>query len=238
MFTGVAYRALAALIALLLLAQTAVARDMTLVIQRLDDSTEIYVSADAPTLFTAFAADTDVVPSNGAFVDFDAFFEGTWGVGDALLTSTDVTIAGKDAGFEAMSFMLHPATEKLPLRTRIDGMIAMSVCNTIEPGARYLLNDLQAYVGYFSDHGSADAAIEFRLPTTTHGEITLQVYDITPDGFIHEYQRTIEAGAPISFDLPAQPHVTVGMLGSVGLGFLALCGAIALALSTVRTRLA
>ncbi|MEL7092579.1 MAG: hypothetical protein AAFN94_12670 [Pseudomonadota bacterium] len=209
---------------------------MTLVIQRLEHSTEIYVSADAPTLFTAFAADPTVVPMTGPHIDFDAFFEGTWDVGDALLADTDVTIAGSDAGFEAMSFMLHPISEKLPLRTRIDGMVAMSVCNTIEPGAQYLLDDLQAYVGYFSDHGSDDSAIEFRLPETPHAEIVLQVYDITPEGFIHEYQRTIAAGEPISFDLPAQPNLNLALLSSVGLMFLGICGAIAVLMAAARTR--
>lgn len=237
MITRFVHRIAGTLIAMLLWAQHSSAQDMTLVIQRLDDSTEIYVSADAPTLFTTFNTSPDVIPMLDGLdghVDFDAFFEGTWDVGDALLAETDITIGGTDARFEAMSFMVHPEDQKLPLRTRIDGMIAMSVCNTIEDGAQLGLNNLQAYVGYFSERGSADASIQFRLPETQHAELTLQVYDITPDGFIHEYQRVIGPGEPINLDLPAQPTLSVAMLSSMSLAFFTICGAITLLLAAAR----
>lgn len=201
--------------------------DMSLLIQRLDDGTELYVSADAPALFDLFATDPKTVPMRGDFIHFDAFFDGTWGIGDALLSQAAVTIDGSDAGFQAMSFMLHPKTEALPLRTRMDGMIAIGVCNTVPRGARLRLSEMQAYVGYYADRGSDASPIKIRLPRTDHAALSLQIYDIAPSGDVRAYTVSIAPDEAIILDL-SPPSFVIATLRSVGIGFLGLIGAIAL----------
>lgn len=183
------------------------ARDLTLIVQRAGDSTELYISAPAPVLFEVFGADEAIVPSQSGYVDFAAFYEGTWPIGDALIERTGFAANGTDLGFEGMSFMLHPNTDALPFDTPLDGMIAISVCNVIPGTDRYQMQDLLGYVGYFSEVNTTNKAIDVTLSAPLKRALEVKVIDVT--GRHSETTRfEFKAGETVALSVaPAQAQV-------------------------------
>lgn len=163
--------------ALMLGVVTVHADSLTIIVDRSTDNSELYVAGPADTLLALFDVDPSVVPTRDGVVDYDAFSLGTWGIGDALLKHTRVTFNKEQAGFEAMSFMLHPAEDALPMQTPLDANIAIGICSALSSTERYRLNDMTGYVGYFSPQSSAASAIEVVLPAVSQSSLNVTIID-------------------------------------------------------------
>lgn len=174
------------------------------------------MTAPSETIIEAFAASESIVPHKNGYVDFDAFFSGTWDIGDEILSKATTQIGADSASFEAMSFMLHPNDAVLPLETRLDGMIAIGVCNAIEPGALYGMNDLHAYVGYYSSVPSHQTSIDITLPRSSVSRLSVKVFDIAASGYTSTYTITAEPGDTIHLPEPktAQTSFWFPILGA------------------------
>lgn len=160
-----------------ILSAPAGADQVSVVVSRAATHTEIYMSANAEALFRVFDTDTRIIPSQDGFIDYAGFAAGTWGIGDALLSDTLMTIGTAPVQPEAMSFMLHPSTDVLPFLTPLDAMIAIGVCNALSSDVLYQLSEMTGYVGYYIDQASQDAALNLKLSAVLDRGLTLHVAD-------------------------------------------------------------
>lgn len=179
------------------LPNTTLAQDVSVLIHRTDRGTELFLSGDATTLFSAFGAGADALSTEDGLVVYDDFKNGTWGIGDALLAQTEVRVGGRPVAFEAMSFMLHPKTEPVPFETPLDGMIAIGICNTLSSDERYGLSDLKAYAGYYAQQSATDVPIALSLPSETARGLNVSVSDFGPDGLRDNYTIVLQAGQTV-----------------------------------------
>lgn len=222
--TGTLFKFIAGICAsLVLFAQSAWADDISLVLHRMVGGTEIYLSGDAETILSVFDVAEDVVPATNGFIDFDAFAHGTWTIGDTLMEKAAVTVNGAPTDFEAMSFMLHPNSDPMPLRTPLDGMIAIGVCNAVPEEAQLSLSDLRAYVGYFAQVDTTESAVNINLPATATTPLSIQIYDFGPDGHREAYSLYLKPGDSIELAISPMPVATASLFSwGAGLGFLTL----------------
>lgn len=190
--------------AVLLSAEALKAKDITVVLYRTEQGTELFLSGKADVLFSVFDAAVSVLPTNGPHVDFEAFQNGTWTIGDILIEKSKFKIGAEPAAFEAMSFMLHPKEERLPFDTPLDGMIAIGVCSATQTDAKYELSELTAYVGYFTEHSAVDAPLSLEFPDTIGTDLTITVNDFGSEGQYSHYTIEINDGRDLTLDAHKQ----------------------------------
>ncbi|MEL6467636.1 MAG: hypothetical protein AAFQ58_21945 [Pseudomonadota bacterium] len=153
------------------------ADDLSIIINRGDTFTEVYMSSSAEVLFATFDVDPSIVPMRDNLVDYTDFASGTWAIGDTLLTGAKLRIDQQVVQPEAMSFMLHPSAETLSFETPLDGLISIGVCNAFTSDQSYQLSDLTGYVGYYIDHGSMDSTFDLALTQPLTRDLNLTVFD-------------------------------------------------------------
>ena len=186
-------------------AQNAKGHDLTIVVNRDEDATELYFAGNAGDLQRIFAVSRDALADSEGLVDFAKFRDGTWDIGDRLLAKTAVTIAERDAGFEAMSLMFHHPSERLPMTTPMEAMLAISVCNGPAYGTRQPLDTLDAYAGYFAHKGSFDVPIRIQFPKTNGTPINVVIHDYHgADGMV-SYRQVISGGEALVVS-PGRDH--------------------------------
>ena len=185
-----------------ILSAPAGADEVSVVVSRAATHTEIYMSANAEALFRVFDTDTRIIPSKDGFIDYAGFAAGTWGIGDALLSDTLMTIGTAPVQPEAMSFMLHPSTDVLPFLTPLDAMISIGVCNALSSDVAYHLSDMTGYVGYYIDQASQDAALNLKLGSALNGGLTLHVSDYGA-GHHTKIEQYFAAGSVVNLVLDA-----------------------------------
>ena len=177
------------------------ADSLTIILDRSTNSSELYVAGPAETLLALFDVDRAVIPMQDGVVDYSAFALGTWGIGDALLQNTRVTFDNAPSGFEAMSFMLHPSEDALPLQTPFDANMAIGICSALSSPERYALEEMTGYVGYFSDQTSSASTIEVVLPSVSRTSLNISGVDYMQGGAL-TFVRRFEPGEPIRFVIP------------------------------------
>ncbi|MEM6407018.1 MAG: hypothetical protein AAF700_01230 [Pseudomonadota bacterium] len=202
-FTNLKHKEAGALASLVLafgLTASASAQDITVLVQRDVDWTELYFSAEATTLFDVFDVAPETFSGHQDQVDFGIFRRGTAWIGDLFLSEATVTIRASDADFEAMSFMAHPMEDKLPMSTPLEALIAIGVCNGPEDGTLVSLSDLQGYVGFFSDVASDGEPIRISLPQSWEGTLDVRVLDFDSDGNLLEQDVVLPEGEDLILD--------------------------------------
>lgn len=178
------------------------ARDITLVTHRTAEWTELYVAAKAGTLFEVFDVPPTALTGADDRVDFGALRTGTAWLGDRLLETTRLRLGAHDAVFEAMSFMVHPADDKLPMTTPYEGLVAIGVCTGPEAGTHVSMSDLHAYVGYFAGLGGLDQPITLEFSQERTDALTVLVYEYDDAGLIATYSRLVAVGEDLVLDAP------------------------------------
>ncbi|MEP5759924.1 MAG: hypothetical protein ABJ327_11590 [Litoreibacter sp.] len=181
------------------------ADDLTVVVHRGDDWTELYFAADALTLFNVFDVAPSALTGDSDKVDFGELRTGTAWLGDRLVLDTDISFGKNPVLFEAMSFMVHPVEAKLPITSPYEAMVAIGVCNGPEAGTYVSISDLYSYVGYFVDQSSADGAIEIDFPTSQQDPLSIKIYDYGTAGEINRNHIILDAGDALRIPAPRMP---------------------------------
>ncbi|MEL7097870.1 MAG: hypothetical protein AAGM84_03490 [Pseudomonadota bacterium] len=202
----------------------AASAELTVIVNRSDAGTEVYLSAPAPDLFTLTATSPDVVPGGGGAVDIAAFSQGTWEIGDALFANSRLEIGGAAAPLEAMSFMLHAASEAMPMDTPLDALMAIELCNVAEPGQTQDWDALVGYVGYFTPRVAAGDTITLDLPLQT--EVTARVIDAATDGTLREWRTTLGPKEALLLSPPETRQSGLWPLGGLAVFAAVVCAAL------------
>jgi hypothetical protein len=215
-------RAISAL--LLLLPIPAAAEDpITVIVQRLPQSVELYLSIapeDAPDWL---GAGLDALAPGGVVPMDTVRREGTAAAADAMIARTALTVGGAPAELQAMSVMVHPEATPLLFETPIDAQMAMSVCTAPDLVAGSTLSDLRAYAGYHAYPVDGLGALRIAPGGGTARDVTLIVYEGSRRTLSE--RRLVGPGAPIVLERTAPAR---GWLWPVLAGLVAAAAAAAL----------
>ncbi|MEM6620735.1 MAG: hypothetical protein AAF674_00780 [Pseudomonadota bacterium] len=202
-------------------AAPAVAADLDVVIDRYDDSIEVYFTTRADRLVQTFALDPRHLTDAEGRVHFSELRSGTWDIGDALISEAPSSIDGTPITMEAMSLMVHPLDEALPMTTPFEAMTAVGVCTAEDPLTPPGLADLQGYVGFIAYVDDSHGALTIDLPQTGVGVTEVSIRDFVGGEPAGEYALTVSDGGAIVVPAAAQPPV-VGLAWVLFGGFGAL----------------
>jgi hypothetical protein len=188
-------RRAALVVAALLAAGTsgAEADDMSLVLDRRSGAVEFYLAGPAPRVLDLL----DRGRSPGmAGIDPERWrVTGSFDFGDALIAGTEAHLGGVPIRFEAMSAMLHPESDALPLRTPLDGMIAIAVCTAADAASAVSLDESRLYLGYiaYADDTGGEIVLAFAAPL---GEaLSITVRDHAEGAFRAGYRLDLPQGS-------------------------------------------
>ncbi len=192
-----------ALVALAFFAHRATSQDaqLQIVVERSEGYVELYLSTPAASLVELFDLPPQKLVGSDGNVNFDHLRLGTAHIGDRLFERVRSQAGGTDIKFEAMSLMLHPISEKLPLNNALDGAIAIGVCNTPTPEHRGL-SRLQAYTGLIVDTEKFAETISLKLPNSSEKTWTVIVRDHVDGKLSREYVATISGDGKLTLPGP------------------------------------
>lgn len=176
---------------------TASASDVTLVVERGPDTVEIFLGLPAEGLVDYFGLPPERLEDETGEVAFEPLRLGTWAIGDDVFAGVEATIGGAPAIYEAMSLMVHPEDQKLPLWNSFDGMTAIAVCS-VEPPENPTLDRLYSYVGYIAYPAAPDGALTFRLPETGRAALRFEIRDFRDGQLLRESQETVPDGGTLT----------------------------------------
>lgn len=146
-----------------------------LIVDRTGRGIEVFFGMPATVAISRFGLAAEQLEGSDGGVDFAAFSEGTWDIGDALLKGVDVRIAGVEAGFEATSLMVHLKDQRLPFRSPLDALTAISVCGVAPPDTPPALDDLYLYAGFVAYPQDTAGNLRFVLPNRPGDTLLVQV---------------------------------------------------------------
>lgn len=191
--------------ALLLVPAFAAAADIEIVIDRKSDSVEIFFATSATNFEPIFGHQPDGLTGPDGTVGIETLRQGTWDIGDDLLSKVRAKVGDDPLTLETMSLMVHPQDQRLPLSTPLDGVTSTAVCNAVDPGRPLTIEDLHGYVGLIAFTDSPDGALSFQLPSTGRETVDVTVRDFRDWEFASSYQATIADGGVISVGPVAVP---------------------------------
>ncbi|MEM1048706.1 MAG: hypothetical protein AAGL24_21315 [Pseudomonadota bacterium] len=176
-------------------------KPLRMVVERGDGYVELYFSTPASTLADLFGLPPQSLAGPDGTVNFDRLRLGTANIGDQLFEDVVSRAGGAQIDFEAMSLMVHPIDDTLPLNDPVDGVLAISVCNAEDPEAPLGLSGLQAYSGFFASTANHAETISLTLPNASGRTWTVLVRDHVNGDFQSEYVVSISKDGRLS--LPA-----------------------------------
>ncbi|MEM9139021.1 MAG: hypothetical protein AAGB15_04265 [Pseudomonadota bacterium] len=153
----------------------AYAADLEIVIDRHEDAIELFVATPASNFGPIFGATPAGLANSDGLVEIDPLRQGTWAIGDALFRDTNATTGDEPVVFEAMSFMVHPVEDRVPMTDPLEAVLAVSVCTVDLPGQVFALDRLFGYAGFIAYTGRAGDALSVDFAETGRGTLDVSV---------------------------------------------------------------
>ncbi len=213
------------------------ADDMTLVIERGNDAIEFYFALGADVMVETFGLPQNRLAGPNGTVEFDSLREGTFDMGDELFAGVEAQIGETPALFEAMSLMVHPETDALPLETPLDGMIAIAVCTAPTPATPPGLDELRAYAGYIAYTDTPQAPLSLKVPAIGRDDLTVHIRDHTRGMLTSGQTVSWTDGAVLLAEPGRRPRAYDAIVAFAGVALLVAAG-LALALRLGRRKAA
>lgn len=217
--------AVALAVALPSTAQRVHAEDLRLVIDRLPEAIEIYVALGADDADDIFALPESALTDPTGVVIYDELRQGTAPIADQMLIPVRSELGGQPLAFEAMSMMVHPVSDPLPLETPFDGLLSILVCTAPTPAVPPTLEELRLYAGYIDYVDNSDAPFSFTLPDTVNRPLEIAVREYRAGVYLQSFTSVVQPGGTITV-FPGEPNTaptTAGYL-LVASALLALIG--------------
>ena len=180
------------------------ADDMTIIVNRSTDAVELFFGMKGDDLKPVFGVDPNGIVAEDDHVTYEGFLTGTFDEADVFFEKIDARVAGADAGFEAMSMMLHPEDFEVRFDTPFDATIAIGVCNADTPKTPPHLSELNVYVGYYAYQVDGLDQITFQMPQTGRDVEMVSILEFVDGGLINQSEIDMEDGATIAFDAQRQ----------------------------------
>jgi hypothetical protein len=173
------------------------AGDLSLVLDRRENAVELYLAGLAPLVLALFGG---LPAGEQGAVDPDRWrVAGSFDFADALIAGTSVRIGGAADRFEAMSAMLHPESDPLPLHSPLDGMIAIAVCTAPDAGNAFALEESRLYLGYIAYAGDTGGEIDLGFAAPLGQALSIEVRDHADGELLAVYRLELEEGSASLF---------------------------------------
>lgn len=172
--------------------------ELQLLISRTENTVEIYWSTPADQLEPVFGLPNDWLLNNEGAVEFAPLREGTFLQADKVFADIDVKVGAEPFLFEAMSMMVHPATEALPFTNPLEALISIEVCNVDDPTVPLTSSDLQAYAGFFAYDVDGMERLSLHFPETGRSEMEMTVLDFYNGHLVGEKSVLVGDGQGVS----------------------------------------
>lgn len=203
---------------------------------RSPDWVEVYLALSAEDLERVLGADPGLLGDAQGRVDLAEFKTGTFDLADRIFAGVTARADAAPLHLEAMSLMLHPEEAPLPLRTPMDGEIAMSVCGAPIPDVPPSLGELTAYVGLIAQTDGPVESLELVFPGPGAAGRVAQVSVHGHGGAVRNTAPTLDGQGHLSLRLTPQPRLGLGLVIGA-LGALAGLAGLAWRLRAARSRL-
>ena len=193
------------------------AQDLTILVGRMDNATELYLMARADIIFEVFDTSPKILTGSHDKVNLSALSNGTFEAADVLMSNAEVQIGDYDAGFEAMSLMVHPLDQPLPMTTPLEALTAIGVCSAL-PAERLVipLQELRAYVGYFTSEVALRPTMSLNLPYEAQSPLRVSLLDFY-NGRLVATRHFDWVGSPLVIEPPRTPEKSSLALMLIGL---------------------
>lgn len=204
--------------------------ELTLIVNRSDDSATYYISMPADGIAPILDADPTLLFSEDGRVPISEFrLTGSFDLADDIFANITGSSAQTDFEFEAMSMMVHPTATPLEFAAPWDAYTAISVCSVDYAQDELVPGVLQMYYGGFTDQVAGDAPLEIHFPETGRTALDIVVHIYENGRLIGTDVQTLVDGGTLIIEkaaktlLPDWFKATVSWLGLAGLilGFLA-----------------
>ena len=149
--------------------------DLVVLVERKDDSIELYFRLAADRLDDVFRFPENQMTGTNGTVEFSNLENGTFDLGDKMFSEVITTIDGEIAKFEAMSMMVHLNEIAPNFTDAVDGMLAISVCNTAAPLSPLTLAQLTSFSGFIAYTSKADQPLRFKFPVKSDAKLNVRI---------------------------------------------------------------
>lgn len=151
--------------------------ELTLIVNRGDDSATYYLSMPADLIEPVLASDPTLLFSDDGRVPIEEFrLVGSFDLADDMFDNITGSQGGERFSFESMSMMVHPSATPLPFAAPWDAYTAIAVCTVQYDPDQLVPGQLQTYYGGFTDQISGDAPLSIHFPKTGRGALEIVVH--------------------------------------------------------------
>ncbi|MEM6588880.1 MAG: hypothetical protein AAF641_10560 [Pseudomonadota bacterium] len=151
--------------------------ELTLIVNRDDDSATYYLSMPADLIAPVLASDPTILFSDNGRVPIEEFRRvGSFDLADDMFDNIQGSQGGDRFAFEAMSMMVHPTDTPLPFAAPWDAYTAIAVCTVQYEPDKLVPGKLQTYYGGFTDQISGDAPLSLHFPQTGRDRLEIVVH--------------------------------------------------------------
>jgi hypothetical protein len=180
---------------------------------------ELYLALPAEDLERVLGAEPGLLGDAQGRVDLAEFKTGTFDLADRIFAAVTARADAAPLHLEAMSLMLHPEEAPLPMRTPMDGEIAMSVCGVPIPDVPPSLGELTAYVGLIAQTDGPVGSLELVFPGPEAAGRVAQVAVHGQGGAVRNTAPALDGQGHLSLRLTPQPQPrlwrVIGALGAL-----------------------
>ncbi len=211
--------------------------EMTLIVNRGEDSATYYISMPSEEIAPILGTDPTLLFSENGRVPIEEFRQvGSFELADDIFANITGSHAGQPFAFEGMSMMVHPKATPLPFAAPWDAYTAISVCSVNYNPEELVPGVLQMYYGGFTDQVSGDAPLELHFPETGRDAFQLVVHRYEDGKLMGTDVRTVADGGSLVIETGGTP-VGSGWTSSVWIWLgLLLVGAVGVVYLRTRTR--
>ncbi|MEO0772637.1 MAG: hypothetical protein AAFZ04_05580 [Pseudomonadota bacterium] len=151
--------------------------ELTLIVNRDEDSATYYLSMPADLIAPVLASDPALLFSDNGRVPIEEFRRvGSFDLADDIFDNITGSQGGDAFAFEAMSMMVHPTDTPLPFEAPWDAYTAIAVCTVQYDPDKLVPGLLQTYYGGFTDQISGDAPLSLHFPETGRDALEIVVH--------------------------------------------------------------
>ena len=173
---------------------------LQIIVDRSEDSIELFLHLEGQQLTPAFGVDADRVirDEDGELLTPQFQLTGSYDEALKLIGNIQTMVSGQTVAFEPMSMMLHPKSFDLPFNEPFDGWSYMSACSVIPPSGVVQDADLRIVAGYSAYPVDGRQPIEIMLANSA--DTNVQVMEFFRGQPLTDATYTLSAGESLKLE--------------------------------------
>jgi len=183
---------------------------MEMIVHRAGTGIELFWSLPGETVAEVLAADEDWLMPRGATFDPAPFRQfGAFDLADEIFAPVQATLNGADAGFEAMSLMVHPKAFTAPFDTPFTAAMAIEVCTAPDAETPLTLDKVHVYAGFYAHRVAVDGDLHIAFPQTGRSPLEVLIREFQDGQLLRTHAQELADGGQITL---AGPQIGIAKL--------------------------